>query len=516
MKLTSRLTVRVRLALGFGAVGAMLAVVSAIGAWSSLHTRSMLHTEQEPAQRRYQMALEVRDASSRFDVAIRNIGLMTDPSAMQAQEARVTEADAAIRKTLAALLADDADAVTREALEKVQAFQAASAPLIRQAVAFGLAYEPEAAAKVIVDKLDPLSEQRRAVVQALAAQQFARSQRAGEQIAATSETAARLELVAGVAGLLCAALCSLLTSRAVTRPLAQAVQVAESVAAGDLTASVPAGSRDEFGQLMQALQTMTSNLRAVIGQVHQSTDALLSASTQIAAGNHDLSARTEQQASALQQTNASMSELTGSVRHNAESSAQANRLAEQSSAIADAGGQKVASVVATMQTITERSRKIGDIVGVIDGIAFQTNILALNAAVEAARAGESGRGFAVVAGEVRTLAQRSAEAAREIKTLIAASVQQVDTGSELAHDAGRTIGDVVESVRRVAHLIADISQSTAEQAGGVAQVGQAVSQLDQTTQQNAALVEQSAAAAESLKAQAQALREAVDRFRLAA
>jgi len=301
-----------------------------------------------------------------------------------------------------------------------------------------------------------------------------------------------------------------------TRAVREAADLAAAVAAGDLTRRVRAEGRDEVASLMQALTRMNDSLAQVVGSVRENADNVATASSQIAQGNQDLSGRTEQQASALQETAAAMEELGSTVRQNADNARQANQLAQNASTVAQQGGTVVGEVVETMRGIHESSRRIADIIGTIDGIAFQTNILALNAAVEAARAGEQGRGFAVVAGEVRTLAQRSAEAAREIKSLISASVERVEHGNALAQRAGTTMDEVVGAIRRVSDIVGEISAASSEQSRGVGQVGEAVTQMDQTTQQNAALVEQSAAAAESLSQQARRLADSVAAFRLAA
>ncbi|WP_432380063.1 methyl-accepting chemotaxis protein [Duganella sp. P38] len=304
-------------------------------------------------------------------------------------------------------------------------------------------------------------------------------------------------------------------SRSVTEPLKSALDIATTVANGDLTTQFPARTnKDEIGDLMQALRGMNDALRNVVSQVQTGTHTIATASNQIASGNMDLSQRTEEQASSLEQTASSMEELTSTVRQNAENARQANQLAQAASAVAEKGGAIVGQVVDTMGSINDSSRKIFDIISVIDGIAFQTNILALNAAVEAARAGEQGRGFAVVASEVRNLAQRSAGAAKEIKELIGNSVEQVDIGSKLVQQAGSTMDDVVSSVRRVTDIMGEITSASSEQSIGIDQVNTAIGQMDSVTQQNAALVEQAAAAAASMQEQAARLADVASSFKL--
>jgi methyl-accepting chemotaxis protein len=304
-------------------------------------------------------------------------------------------------------------------------------------------------------------------------------------------------------------------SRSITVPLQSAVDIAATVANGDLTTQFPAQQKnDEIGDLMTALRGMNDALRTVVSQVQVGTSTIATASNEIASGNMDLSQRTEEQASSLEETASSMEQLTSTVRQNAENARQANQLAQAASEVAEKGGAIVGQVVNTMGSINDSSRKIFDIISVIDGIAFQTNILALNAAVEAARAGEQGRGFAVVASEVRNLAQRSAAAAKEIKELIGNSVEQVDVGSKLVQQAGSTMDDVVASVRRVTDIMGEITSASSEQSIGIDQVNTAIGQMDSVTQQNAALVEQAAAAAASMQEQAARLAEVASSFKL--
>jgi methyl-accepting chemotaxis protein len=341
--------------------------------------------------------------------------------------------------------------------------------------------------------------------------------RSAEMLDASNQRARTTALLLGALGLLAAGVAvglSWLMLRRLVTELHRAGDVAAAVAAGDLTVKAESSRQDEVGDLMRSLSAMTAQLARSMSTVLESSGSIRSASAEIASGNQDLSTRTEQAASSLQQTASSVEQLTGTVKQSAESARQANQLAASAAEVAQRGGTVVSRVVSTMDEINASSKKIADIIGVIDGIAFQTNILALNAAVEAARAGEQGRGFAVVASEVRSLAQRSAEAAKEIKGLIGASVDKVETGSRLVTDAGSTMNEIVSSVQRVSDIIGEITASAAEQSDGIGQVNTAVSQLDQMTQQNAALVEQSAAAAESLRAQADRLASVVGEFRL--
>jgi methyl-accepting chemotaxis protein len=463
------------------------------------------------------------DLSSRLQLdivrrvdTVRNIALTPEVNAMQSDlkrmDALVNSYASSREKLLALTLSPDEKA----ALDKVDAADAAAAPFLKQALALARSMQPEMAAETLTGKLDPVQTQWMAALDELGA-----ATEAGRaSVLAETMNSRRLTLVSmSIAGALAfgaGALLATLLARGISRRLHGAMAVTQHIADGDLTSRVDSSGNDELAQTLTALDAMQSKLSGTIGEVRSAVMAIENAAVEIASGTNDLSQRTEQSASSLQQTASSMEELTATVKSSADNAAVARQLAEQASKVAERGGVVVTQVIATMQDINTSSRKIGDIIGVIDGIAFQTNILALNAAVEAARAGEQGRGFAVVAGEVRSLAQRSAQAAKEIKGLIGTSVDKVDAGSRLVGDAGATMTDIVTSVRRVSDVIAEISQAASEQTTGLAQINSAIGHLDTMTQQNAALVEQSAAAAESMREQSIRLAEAVSAFRLTA
>jgi len=336
----------------------------------------------------------------------------------------------------------------------------------------------------------------------------------GQEAAKIYANAVRVNIGVAVVTILIGLALAIQVTVSIVRPLAKAVEVTREIAGGDLTVSVSDPGRDEPAELLRAMGQMVEQLAAVVSQVRDCSESIAAGSSEIASGSADLSQRTEQQAANLEQTAASMEQMNATVRQNADTTQTASQLAQAASSVAERGGALVGQVIATMGDISTSSQKIADIIGTIDGIAFQTNILALNAAVEAARAGEQGRGFAVVAGEVRALAQRSAQAAREIKTLIGQSVDNVDAGSRLVGEAGETMTEIVSQVKRVADLITEIGAATQEQTTGIGQVSEAIAQLDRVTQQNAALVEQAAAAADSLRGQAQRMHEVVGVFKL--
>ena len=409
---------------------------------------------------------------------------------------------------------DEDNPPAREALARLKAYEERSTPVLGN-IQNGGYDNAKVADRMLARAKDEVAvaEKRVEEIDVIVKKELAQTRERFEQAMHTALWVFLLTL--GLVVLIVAPL-TLLNSRSITRPIGYAAKVAESIAAGDLTRPIHHEGRDEASALLTALAHMQASLRGVVSQVQASSVSIQASSVEVASGNGDLSQRTEQAAGSLQQTASSMEQFTATVRHSAEAAGQAKQLAASAAGVAQRGGEVVSQVVTTMDEINTSSRRIADIIGTIDGIAFQTNILALNAAVEAARAGEQGRGFAVVASEVRSLAQRSASAAREIKGLIGASVERVEAGSQLVTHAGSTMNDIVASVQRVADIVGEISTAAGEQSRGIGQVNGAVGDLDRMTQQNAALVEQSAAAAESLREQAATLAALVATFRLEA
>ncbi len=425
--------------------------------------------------------------------------------------ANVKRGEELLARYLQTQLTDDERALAQRFVTARKAFIEQGLTPVGAALATG---GMSTALQIYEEKTLPLGAQARELSDALVKLQIDEAARLYEEGQATRTSAVALTALLSIIALTLGFGMAWVITRSITAPVRQAMGFAEAVAGGDLTASIRADGRDEIAQLQQALARMRDGLVQIVGHVRSGADAILTGAGEIANGNADLSQRTEQQAANLEETAASMEQMNATVRQNADTAQTATQLAASASGVATRGGDVVQQVIATMSDISASSRKIADIIGTIDGIAFQTNILALNAAVEAARAGEQGRGFAVVAGEVRALAQRSAQAAREIKGLIGHSVNNVDAGSRLVGEAGETMTEIVSQVKRVADLIGEIGSATQEQTTGIGQVSEAISQLDKVTQQNAALVEQAAAAADSLRGQAQRMNEVVGVFRL--
>ena len=506
--------VKTKLMLGFAVLATIVLLVSGLSLRSLSRSNERFDNYLEGVGQRERLATTLRGAATRRAIAARNLVLVTDPADRDLEKKAVSES----HEETKAAMADSFDVTARDRalVAQIDAIETKYDVVALSIVGMALDGKREEAVAKMNAECRPLLAALLKTTSELIEYEYAQAE--GIAKAADAGYAGdRMTMIAAcVAAMLGAVGLGWLLSNAVTAPLTRAVTLAEAVAAGDLSTDIVVDSRDETGLLLAALKKMNGSLVDMVGKVRQSADGIATASAEIAMGNQDLSSRTEQQASALQQTAASMQQMTDSVQLNAGNAQQANQFAVSAAQVADRGGVVVTQVVTTMTEISDSSRRIADIIGVIDGIAFQTNILALNAAVEAARAGEQGRGFAVVASEVRSLAQRSAQAAREIKVLINASVEKVDSGTRLVGEAGQTMTEIVQQVRRVTDLIAEINASTTEQTSGIAQVNQAVTSLDQGTQQNAALVEQSAAAAESLEQQAGDLMRLVSVFKVSA
>ena len=518
-----RMTVRKRLAIGFGALLGVLVVVTAMAVVKVQSIKSALlanSTEHSLIQR---YAINFRGSAHDRSIAVRDVTLSKsadDRAKELAAIERLAKFYAESAGPLEKLLDTSADTGELKplygAIKDIEAKAVASTRDVVSRVANG---DAEGAHLILWRDAKPQYEQWLAAINKLIDYEEAKLQSKNKTALDEAQGFLAVMLALLAASLAGGAWLAWVIGRSIltqlgAEPLALG-DVARRVAQGDLS-PVPGAQRAPQGSVLASLAAMQTSLAEVVGRVRDASDSIATGSVEIANGSADLSSRTEQQASSLQQTAASMEQMNASVKNNADSARQATELAGAASAAAARGGEVVGQVVSTMDDITDSSRRIADIISVIDGIAFQTNILALNAAVEAARAGEQGRGFAVVASEVRNLAQRSAEAAREIKGLIGSSVEKVDAGSRLVREAGSTMEDIVAQVRSVSTLIGEISSASMEQAGGIGEVSNAVAGLDQTTQQNAALVEQSAAAAEGLKEQAARLSEAVRVFQLQA
>ena len=511
-------TVRIgtRLGIGFGIILVMVVcvlvadiVISANG--RRVQNEGMRHTSAKAA-----VANQMRSALLEGGIAMRNVGLQHSTPEMQREEAKLQVQRRRFRDAHDKLLALGLSDGERAIVDGIAGLEKKTETPFREAIQLVREYANEAAGKLISTRIDPLNQQAIAEIDKLVDIQ----QKAVDQLLEDAESAGQrltyVLILMGVLTVLTGGVLSIATTRSITLPLQDAVAVATRVAAGRLGKPIAVTGKDETSDLLHALKEMDLSLSKIVSQVRAGTDEIGTASNEIAAGNADLSSRTESQASALQETASSMEQLTATVKHNADNAQQANHLVRSASDSAVKGGEVVGRVVETMSSIKDSSRKIVDIIGVIDGIAFQTNILALNAAVEAARAGEQGRGFAVVASEVRTLAQRSAQAAKEIKDLIGDSVRKVESGHALVDDAGRQMEEIVAAVRHVADIMNEITEASREQSQGIEGIHRAIATMDEMTQQNAALVEQAAAAAAAMESRASILGQTVAAFDLSA
>ena len=512
MRALNNISIGKRLALGFAVILAFAMMITIIGIWRLQQVADATRDMMETPLAKERM---ISDWSSNIDSAIRRttaIARSTDASlaAYFEQEAKASSAvSGELQKKIGELIEGDDE---KALFEKVNASRKVYLSSRDQVAKLKAAGELDQANDVFEKTFKPGSTSYLEQVRELLKMQRGKIDGIARHIDDVAATSRSLLILLAALVLAFGAVFAWLLTTGITQPLHKAVDAARRVASGDLTSQIETGAKDETGQLLQALSDMNQSLLNIVLEVRTGTDSLAISSSEIAAGNQDLSSRTEEQAASLEETASSMEQLTSTVKQNADNARQANQLADAAAAVAVKGGSVVSEVVGTMESINESSRKIVDIISVIDGIAFQTNILALNAAVEAARAGEQGRGFAVVASEVRNLAQRSAAAAKEIKGLIGDSVDKVNQGSKLVGEAGSTMDEIVASVQRVTDIISEISAASAEQSTGIDEVYKAIGQMDQVTQQNAALVEEAAAAADSMQQQSQSLAQVVSVF----
>jgi methyl-accepting chemotaxis protein len=508
-----------RLTTGFLIVLLLLAVVAGLGLNGIATIQKDLENITGGNDVKVNLAGKMRDQIFEQMISVSNTILLTNDAEIKTESKRIkeylgqyAEAEAKLDKKFSEN--PDTTTVEKDLMVKIKSENAVVAPLIANVLELANTNKDEDATKVLNNDLHQVQRRWLNSLTELIAFEKKQDKEAIAHSRLSYTNAHNWMLIISGFSITLGALLAWLISRSITGPINDAVKVAQTVALGDLTSHIKIKSSDEIGQLLQALKDMNDGLVRIVGEVRGGTDMIATASGQIASGNLDLSSRTEEQASSLEETAASMEELTGTVKQNADNARQANGLAASASEVAVKGGRVVSQVVDTMSSINASSKKIVDIISVIDGIAFQTNILALNAAVEAARAGEQGRGFAVVASEVRNLAQRSAAAAKEIKTLISDSVEKVDAGTQLVDQAGTTMQEIVDSIRHVTDIMSEITAASQEQSSGIDQINQAIMQMDDVTQQNAALVEEAAAAAQAMEDQAGKLVEVVSVFKL--
>ena len=514
MKKLTRLNIGQRLGLGFGVVILLMLALTVIGVYRLNQINGNIRSIANDSYPRTVMANTVKGALDETARSMRNLLFMSTVDEIKGELDAIARAGGVIDETLKRLAGDTTSAEGKRMLDAVNAARAQYTPVLNNFLAAVKDGQVEQARDLILPEIAPYQAAYFKALDNLIAFQGRGMEQAGQEAEHVSGAASVLMIAMAIIATLLAVLVGYSVMRSITRPLNAAINIAERVAGGDLSVRVESTAQDETGKLLAALQDMRDGLVSAVTQVRDGSDAISVAAREIADGNANLSARTELQASTLEETASSMLELTDAVNHNADNARQANQLVLNASQVAMQGGEVVTQVVSTMKEIKDSSRQIVEIIGVIDGIAFQTNILALNAAVEAARAGEQGRGFAVVAAEVRGLAQRSASAAKEIAGLIQNSVRKVDAGSELVDAAGNTMQDIVRSVKHVADIMVEISAASEEQSAGIRQINDAIEQIDDMTQQNSALVEQAAAATQSMHDQSVALGRAVAIFKI--
>jgi methyl-accepting chemotaxis protein len=498
----NRIRIGLRLGLAFTSL-ALLALATDLFAWRQLQAANDRLSEiVKTNNAKLEHANALSEAVHIQSRVTRTLLLLKAPEQIAGEMQKIDKARAAYDAAWTALQAFPAGDAARPVRADIERARVATSPVYDKVISLARTNHDEEATALLISEAIPQSAAWQTAIDANLA--LLKDENHALYDASQASHAQALKLLAAVTAISIAlsALLAWSITRSIVRPLAAAVSATDDMAKGRLDAAIAVEGRDEVAALSRSLLAMRDQLNSIVSSVRGNAESVATASSQIAQGNHDLSSRTEQQASALQQTAATMEQLGTTVRHNADNAQQASQLAQGASEVASRGGEAVSLVVQTMQGIDQSSRQIAEIIGVIDGIAFQTNILALNAAVEAARAGEQGRGFAVVASEVRSLAHRSAEAARQIKAIIGRSVEQVQHGTQQVGAAGQTMQDIVAAIKRLADIVSEISAASAEQSTGVGQVGAAVSDMDRVTQQNAALVEESAAAAESLRQQA--------------
>ncbi|MCZ2495896.1 HAMP domain-containing protein [Xylophilus sp. Kf1] len=508
-----------RLGSGYAIVCLLLLAVVALVSWQQMRLQAAMQSIVEVDNRNTRSATEMLQHLGDVSVGVRNMALLQTLPELDAEMARINGAlrsyDALSQDLDGRLARQQGPAESEIAqLQKIKAAQVGTVPLVLDAAKLGMDGAAPEATQLITEKIRPRIEAWNQSVIALIAMQQQRGEAAYEEARLAQKKGLAALAVFALAAVLISVVIAVRTTRSITVPLGQAVRAAEDIAAGDLSSVAVSDRADEVGRMLQSIGLMQVRLREIVGGIREASDSIRTSAGEIAAGNQDLSRRTETTASNLQSAAGVLDTLTQAVHQSAKAAERATALASSASEAAAEGGAAVSKVVSTMDGISTASRRIGDITGVIDGLAFQTNILALNAAVEAARAGEQGRGFAVVASEVRSLAQRSAAAAKEIRGLIASSIEQVDVGSSLVREAGNGMHRIVESVNRVTGAIAEIRSSSARQDDEIAQVGGSVKELDRMTQQNSALVEESAAAAEGLRELTVRLGELIDHFRI--